>query len=121
MALARLALKNLQQRVLASPSCVQRQRWGNEIVRRFTTTASDKVAGEKTSDGKDVAVSEAKKKSKLFPRKQRRRWLWKNDDPNFVPALYGTSLSLSQVSFFIRCLLDIEFFFPSISFVQVIH
>ena len=125
MALARLALKNLQQRVLASPSCVQRQRWGNEIVRRFTTTASDKVAGEKTSDGKDVAVSEAKKKSKLLPRKQRRRWLWKNDDPNFVPALYGTSLSLSlslsQVSFFIRCLLDIEFFFPSISFVQVIH
>ncbi|XP_023924745.2 26.5 kDa heat shock protein, mitochondrial [Quercus suber] len=104
MALARLALKNLQQRVLASPSCaysllgegicersvggVQRQRWGNEIVRRFTTTASDKVAGEKTSDGKDVAVSEAKKKSKLFPRKQRRRWLWKNDDPNSVPALY---------------------------------
>ncbi|KAL0010671.1 hypothetical protein SO802_005779 [Lithocarpus litseifolius] len=101
MALARLALKNLQQRALASPSCaysllgevicersvggVHRQRWGNEIVRRFTTTASDKVAGEKTSD---VAVAEGKTKSKLFPRRQRRRWLWKNDDPDFVPALY---------------------------------
>ncbi|KAF3974347.1 hypothetical protein CMV_002300 [Castanea mollissima] len=77
MAFARLALKSLQQRVLASPSCaysllgegicernvggVQRQRWGNEIVKRFTTTASDKVVVEKTSDGKDVTVSEGKK------------------------------------------------------------
>ena len=97
MALARLALKNLQQRVLASPSCVQRQRWGNEIVRRFTATASDKVAGEKTSDGKDVAVSEAKKKSKLFPRKQRRRWFWKNDNllGQEIDHLLGLNLSNS--------------------------
>lgn len=105
MALARLALKNLQQRVVTPSSCgsllgqsncersvngVQRQRWGNEIVRRFTTTASDKVAGgeTETSDGKDVAVSQGGKKSKLFPRKQRKRWLWKKNDPDFVPALY---------------------------------
>ena len=116
MALARLALKNLQQRVVTPSSCgsllgqscersvngVQRQRWGNEIVRRFTTTGSDKVAGgeTETSDGKDVAVSQGGKKSKLFPGKQRKRWLWKKNDPDFVPALYGTPLSLSPKSFF---------------------
>ena len=72
---------------------MQRQRWRNEIVRRFTTTASDKEAIEKTSDGKDVAISEGNKKSKLFPRKQRRRWLWKNDDLDFVPAIYFYLLS----------------------------
>ena len=32
-------------------------------------------------------------KSKLFPRKQRRRWLWKNDDLDFVPAIYFYLLS----------------------------
>ena len=72
---------------------MQRQRWRNEIVRRFTTTASDKEAIEKTSDGKDVAISEGNKKSKLFPRKQRKRWLWKNDDLDFVPTIYFYLLS----------------------------
>ena len=35
------------------------------------------VVSEKTSD---VAISEGKKKYKMFLRKQRRRWLWKTDD-----------------------------------------
>lgn len=104
MALARLALKNLHQRVLSPASFSaasvlghsvnertvgeSRGRVGNEIVKRFSTEANEKVSGEK-SENKDVAVSQAKR-SRLFPRRQRRRGLWRDGDRNFVPALYGT-------------------------------
>ncbi|KAL5575700.1 hypothetical protein UlMin_017399 [Ulmus minor] len=99
MALARLALKNLQQRVLSSPSsllrngtvsgnaianggALQSQRWGinTEIVNRFSTDSK--------SDGKEVAVSQGKKSRSLFPRRNRKRGLWRNTDRDFVPALY---------------------------------
>ena len=103
MALARLALRSLQQRVpsssssssssLLSPSLSERalsgQRWGPEIVKRFSATpdaASDKPSGEKT----EVAVSEGDRKPKLFPRKQRKRSLWRNNRNDFVPSLNGT-------------------------------
>ena len=112
MALARLALKSMQQRVLSSPSNVssmlgrsavsekaiggvQRQSWkNNELVKKFATAASDKASDEKSAERKEVSVSEGKK-SKLFPRRHRNRGLWRNNDRDFVPALYGThSLSL---------------------------
>ena len=35
------------------------------------------VVSEKTLD---VAISEGKKKYKMFPRKQHKRWLWKTGD-----------------------------------------
>lgn len=107
MALAKLSLKNLHQRVFSSsyssPAAsllghgvsrratggFQRQRWANnENMRRFATAGIDKVASE-TSDGKEVSVSEAKK-SRLFPRRRRRRGLWRNANRDFVPALNGT-------------------------------
>ncbi|KAJ8774748.1 hypothetical protein K2173_017194 [Erythroxylum novogranatense] len=103
MALARLALRNLSQRVLQFSSTnslvgghsaiekttvggVQRQRWSDDLLKRFMTTG-DKAAGE-TSDGKEVAVSEGGKKSKLFPRKRGRKGIWRSDGREFVPALY---------------------------------
>ncbi|KAG6669471.1 26.5 kDa heat shock protein, mitochondrial [Carya illinoinensis] len=106
MALPLLASKSILQRVLASNSAstnsllaqgarersvggVQRHRWANEIVRTFTSADGDKVGGEKTEHGKDVAVSEGGKKSKLFPKRQRKRWLWRNKDRHgFSPAHY---------------------------------
>ncbi|XWS11801.1 hypothetical protein CRYUN_Cryun37aG0031900 [Craigia yunnanensis] len=69
MALARLALRNLQQRVSSSSSFlghnlgkrsasgVQRQRWNDEILKRFMATATDKVSDEE-KEGKKVSVSE---------------------------------------------------------------
>ncbi|XP_057454178.1 26.5 kDa heat shock protein, mitochondrial [Lotus japonicus] len=91
MALARLALRNLQQRVSASSSAplirhhgsVEKQRWGNGLVARFSTAASEK----EKSEGSEVAVTEGKK-SRLFPRRKSRRWLWRNDDRDFSPALH---------------------------------
>ncbi|XP_061340041.1 26.5 kDa heat shock protein, mitochondrial isoform X2 [Gastrolobium bilobum] len=98
MALARLALKNLQQRVSTSSSligydCVQKHRWGNELLKRFTTAASDKGK----SEGTEVAVSEGKK-SRLFPRRKGRRWLWRNNDRDFSPALNGLGNALMQAT-----------------------
>lgn len=90
MALARLALKNLQQRVCTSSSSlishdVQKQRWGNELLRRFANAAGDKGK----SEGSEVAVTEGKKSNRLFPRRRgRRSWPWRNDDRDFHPALY---------------------------------
>lgn len=70
---------------------VQRQSWAsNEMVKRFATAASDKVSDGKSAESKEVSVSEGKK-SRLFPRRPRRRGLWRRDDRDFVPALYGTS------------------------------
>ncbi|KAI7985692.1 hypothetical protein LOK49_LG14G01751 [Camellia lanceoleosa] len=100
MALARLALKNLGQRVVVSPSCsssllvvsqrvVERslstgleQRWvSNELVRSFSTRRTSDGNDEK-SEGREVAVSEegGGKKFRLFPRRQRRRGLWRNNN-----------------------------------------
>ncbi|KAF8393214.1 hypothetical protein HHK36_021455 [Tetracentron sinense] len=111
MALARLALENLQQiRVsssLLSPhysNCtlrtVPKQRWDSEILRRFSTSTStsENVHVEK-SDGRDITVSENGdgKKSKLASRKQRKMGLWSNDARDFVPALHGIPLSLPKL------------------------
>jgi len=86
MALARLAMRNLEQRVPASCSA---SLLGHErFVKRFTAEASDKVGGQTTDGRKEVAVSEGGKKSKLFPRRQRRWRPWRNDDRDFAPALY---------------------------------
>lgn len=130
MALARFALKSLQQRALASSysasflgqgvnersvSGVQRQRSGDEIVRRFTAAAGDKVAGETSDHRKEVAVSEGRdKKSRLFPRRNRKRWFWRNKDRDFTPAHYGTcvfalSLSLSLCLFKPKCFTDLVY------------
>ncbi|XP_030457562.1 26.5 kDa heat shock protein, mitochondrial [Syzygium oleosum] len=98
MALARLALKNMQQRLgsaSSAPSLCRanqiRHGWNSSdeamvMNRRFLSTAT-----EKASDDKEVAVSEKGdgRKSRLFPRRNRRRSLWRrNDDADFVPALY---------------------------------
>ncbi|XP_028779181.1 26.5 kDa heat shock protein, mitochondrial-like [Neltuma alba] len=89
MALARLALKQLQQRVgsasaLASSSpLVETRPIGSAqqlLPRSFST---EKGKSDKSSE---VTVSEGKK-SRLFPRRQRRRWPWRNDDRDFPPAL----------------------------------
>lgn len=104
MALARLALKNLQQRVSVPASSsligghggVQKHRWGNDqLLRRFATAASDKGK----SEGTEVVVSEGKR-PRLFPRRKGRRWPWRNDERDFPPALYGTLSS----SLFFYCL-----------------
>ncbi|KAF7134351.1 hypothetical protein RHSIM_Rhsim08G0213800 [Rhododendron simsii] len=105
MALARLAFKNMGQRV-ATPSCyslasqslvnrsldsAQKQRWGSDPPRGFSASSGDH---HEKSDGREVAVSDkGDKKFKLFPRKQRKRGLWRrNDDQNFG----NLSLSLSE-------------------------
>ncbi|KAI4329336.1 hypothetical protein L6164_021610 [Bauhinia variegata] len=94
MALARFALRNLQSRVCASPSpsvSVGEGRFlggswkQNERLRWFADEASNK----EKSQGSEVAVTEAKRRPRLFPRRNRRRsWLWRNDDRDFNPALY---------------------------------
>ncbi|MCD7467443.1 hypothetical protein HAX54_004874 [Datura stramonium] len=88
MALARLALKNLQQKLglvnqsVSQVNNVQKQRRFSEVVRRFSTESE-------ASGGKgEVAVSESGKKSKLFPRRRRRGSLWRRSDPDFAPALF---------------------------------
>lgn len=110
MALARLALKNIGQRVV-SPSCysiasqtlvnrsldstVERQRWwGCDRRHGFSTSSGDHP---EKSEGREVAVSDKsdKKKFKLFPRKQRKKGLWRrNDDHNLdlLPAGLGNAL-----------------------------
>jgi len=94
MTLVRLTLKNLQQKLFASSSLaghgsggVHKQRWNNELLKRFGTAA----AGDKgKSEASEVAVTEGKKSNRLFPRRRGRRWLWRNPDRDFPPALYGT-------------------------------
>jgi hypothetical protein len=106
MALARLALKSLEKRVPASASLLGS---GGLQKQRFSAAA----AGETKDHGKEVAVSEGdrKKKSKLFPRSQRRWRPWRNDDRDFVPALYGT-LSVSPSLNFIHQINNLIFSFP---------
>ncbi|KAK7381584.1 hypothetical protein VNO80_00130 [Phaseolus coccineus] len=106
MALARLALKDLRQRLFASSSLtghgsggVHRQRWNNELLKRFATAAGDKGK----SEASEVAVTEGKKSNRLFPRRRGRRWIWRNHDRDFPPALYeffpsGLGNALMQAS-----------------------
>ncbi|KAL5756442.1 hypothetical protein ACOSP7_020874 [Xanthoceras sorbifolium] len=99
MALARLALRSLQQRVpsssvaaaalghgviersASSVNGVQRERWNNELLKRFIATSA---GNEEKKDSKEVSVTE-KKSSRLFPRRKSKRSLWRN---NNVPSLY---------------------------------
>ncbi|GAU22284.1 hypothetical protein TSUD_260840 [Trifolium subterraneum] len=84
MALARLALRNLQQRVLSTGSLQKhcnRLSNNNELDARFSTAVGDKGK----SEGSEVAVSEDKK-SRLFPRRRGKKWLSRNYDRDFLPA-----------------------------------
>ncbi|MBA0774725.1 hypothetical protein Gotri_009916 [Gossypium trilobum] len=100
MALARLALRNLQPRLSSSSSSllghnvgersvggVQRQRWNGEMLKRFMATATDKDSDDK----KQVSVSDGEKKFRLFPRGKNRRslWNWRNKQHDYAPPLYG--------------------------------
>lgn len=87
MALVRLALKNLQL------NNVQKHRWCSQLVRRFSTESADKqqVVDAGKSEKQQVAVSDSGKKSKLFPRRRRRANLWRRNNPDFAPALFGTA------------------------------
>ncbi|PIN25375.1 Molecular chaperone (small heat-shock protein Hsp26/Hsp42) [Handroanthus impetiginosus] len=93
MALARLALKNLQQRGTTSASLLSRNvasseqkqgNWGLQILRRLSSGAAE----EKAEGGREVAVAEGGKKSRVFPRRRSRRGLWRNNNRDFVPALW---------------------------------
>lgn len=99
MALARLAMKSLQQRVVSPSSSLlsrnvnlstaptHKEKWASEFLRRLST-----VAGEKSEGGaaREVAVSEGGDKTfKLFPRKKNRRGLWRSHDRDVVPASWG--------------------------------
>ncbi|XWS16447.1 hypothetical protein CRYUN_Cryun34aG0088300 [Craigia yunnanensis] len=114
MAVARLAFRNLQQRV--SPSSFLghnlRQRWNDEILKRFMATTTGKVSDEK-KEGKEVSVSESEKKSRLFPRRKNKRslWNWRNKQHDYAPALYeffpsGLGNSLLQATENINRLFD---------------
>lgn len=100
MALARLALKNLQQRLVPTSSSplsqsvsekslnvVQKQRWGSEFLRSLSSAGG---GGEAKQESREVSVSEGRKKSKLFPWRRRRGSgsLWKKNTAEF-PPLWG--------------------------------
>ncbi|XVF86463.1 hypothetical protein PTKIN_Ptkin18bG0042300 [Pterospermum kingtungense] len=89
MALARLALRNLQQRVSPPPSYQgqsPRQMWNDEILKRFMATSTSKVPDDK-KEGKQVSVSQGEKKSRLFPRRRNQRsvWNWRNKQHDYAP------------------------------------
>ncbi|XVF24793.1 hypothetical protein REPUB_Repub13aG0158200 [Reevesia pubescens] len=103
MALACLALRNLQQRVSFSSSSlahnlggrsvvggVERQKWNDEILKRFMATATDHKFSDEKKESKKVSVSEGEKKFRLFPRRKNRRTLrnWRNNQHDYAPALY---------------------------------
>ncbi|XP_049365591.1 26.5 kDa heat shock protein, mitochondrial-like [Solanum verrucosum] len=100
MALAPLALKNLQQK--SNPSVrhlsynVQKQRWCSELVRRFSTEFEKQqvadVAGNEKSENQQVTVSDSGKKSKLFPRRRRRGNLPPPPPPPFLTETLPTRL-----------------------------
>ncbi|CAI9773652.1 unnamed protein product [Fraxinus pennsylvanica] len=96
MALASLALKSLQQRMVSPSSSLlsrnvnigatpyYKQKWTSEFLRRLSTEAGEKSEGGAT---REVAVSEGgDKKFKLFPRRKSRRGLWRSNNRDFVPA-----------------------------------
>ncbi|KAL6134328.1 hypothetical protein ACLB2K_066560 [Fragaria x ananassa] len=114
MALARLVLKrHLQQRVLSpSPSFSAANSVlleGRGVERRLLgTDASDKVSTrEKTTDDKDLSISEAKgRRANLLPNWSRGRGLWGSSDQDFVPALSGLERALMQATGNINRLFD---------------
>ncbi|KAL8497146.1 hypothetical protein ACS0TY_020723 [Phlomoides rotata] len=90
MALARLALKSLQQRappasfLSRNVSPAQNQGWASQIPRRLSSAAE-----EKPDSGCEVAVADRSKKS----RRKRRGSLWRsNTRDNVIPALWGNAL-----------------------------
>ncbi|CAI9766077.1 unnamed protein product [Fraxinus pennsylvanica] len=91
MALARLALKDLQKRVVSplysfssqhATFCLShKQSWSSKFLRALST------ASEEKSQPREVSVAEGGKKPKLSPRRRTRRALWRNNR-DFVPALW---------------------------------
>ncbi|KAK8581253.1 hypothetical protein V6N13_144289 [Hibiscus sabdariffa] len=132
MALARLALRNLQQRVSSSSSLlghnlgeksvggVQRQRWNDEMLKRFMATATDKDSDDQQ---KQVSVSDGEKKFRLFPR--RRNLLnWRNKQNDYAPPLYeffpsGLGNALMQATENMNRLFDTLDLMPSQSMARV--
>ncbi|KAL3824226.1 hypothetical protein ACJIZ3_020255 [Penstemon smallii] len=90
MALARLALKNLQQQRVPPPSSLftgQKQRWGSQLLRRLSSAAEEKP----DSSGEVTITHEGSKKSKLTsPRRKNRGSLWRrrNNRDSSIPALW---------------------------------
>ncbi|XP_010545767.1 PREDICTED: 26.5 kDa heat shock protein, mitochondrial [Tarenaya hassleriana] len=121
MALARLALRNLQQKLSSSSlmghvsvgerSVVgnqQNQRWNMEVLRRsMASSAGEQEKGK----GTEVRVSE-KKSSRLFPRRRGRKSLWRStSNRDFVPSIYeffpsGLGNALMEATENINRLLD---------------
>ncbi|KAJ8550851.1 hypothetical protein K7X08_000221 [Anisodus acutangulus] len=103
MALARLSLKNLQQKLGSCSSSllnisvrernlnnnVEKQKWCSTLVRRFSAE-TEVTSGKGKSEKQEVAVSEGGKTSKLFPRRRRRGGgnLWRRSDSEVAPALF---------------------------------
>ncbi|OWM78278.1 hypothetical protein CDL15_Pgr015097 [Punica granatum] len=126
MALARFALRSLQQRLGSSPSPAslvgrnlrERSRPELEGFQRMMATNS---GTEKASDDKEVAVSDGggrRRRFSLFPRRNRRRSLWRDDDRDFVPELYGVVIVINLIYVTFPELMEFymlywEEFFPS--------
>ncbi|XP_058728907.1 26.5 kDa heat shock protein, mitochondrial [Vicia villosa] len=100
MALARLVMKNLEQRALSSGGGSLQKQYqykrlsdkinnNEKLVARFSSGVGDKVKSEGSSE---VAVSEGNnnsKKSRLLPKRRGRRWLSRNLDRDFSPTPFG--------------------------------
>ncbi|KAM7483644.1 hypothetical protein LguiB_008227 [Lonicera macranthoides] len=109
MALSRLALKNLQYRLLVSPSPslvsktqilnyastgirnFQKQKWSFELPKRMLSTRA-------TDEKSEIAVSQGDKKSKLFPRRNSDRGGLLRNNLNLVPSLSGLGNALMQAT-----------------------
>ncbi|XP_062089855.1 26.5 kDa heat shock protein, mitochondrial isoform X1 [Humulus lupulus] len=114
MALARLAFKNLHQRVLSSPSFVGHGAFERAAIiggaQKFSTS-TDKVASE-ASEGKQVSATESKKSRSVLPRKHRKRGLWRRNQGDFPPALFVFHWKklLGYIVFVTKSFLVAEFF-----------
>ncbi|KAL0696650.1 hypothetical protein Bca4012_063830 [Brassica carinata] len=91
MALARLALRNLQQKfsTFMCPSgekCLVGNRYSQSKLNRFMASSSGEKEEKKRSE---VSVSEKKSPRRIFPRRRGRKSLWRNTDDHeyFAPAL----------------------------------
>lgn len=95
MALARLALRNLQQK-LSSPSLMGQScerslvgiRHNQRNLNRYMATSAGEQEEKKNTE---VSVSEKKSPRRNFPRRRGRKSLWRNADDHgyFAPALNG--------------------------------
>lgn len=96
MAMSGLVLKQLRQRVIGLG---ERSRALN-LIAASNSLNHHRSYAKKSDEGNEIAVSEGKR-SRLFPRRQRRGWLWRNRDnrePDFPPALNGKLYFLSIFS-----------------------